>query len=135
MKQGVLPRCWALGLVSGLFLLHGFIIQAQSPTAGFVGTVHDPSGASVTGAAIRVRNIETNSLREMLTDSQGGFAVAGLPPGSYDVMAEKNGFQTLHETGLVLDVNQTIRLELQLRVGAVSESIEVAAHVPMVNTE
>jgi hypothetical protein len=113
----------------------GVPLGGQSPTAGFVGIVRDATGAGVPGAAIKVRNTQTNNLRDVVSDHAGGFAVPGLVPGLYEVSVEKPGFQGLRETGLELQVNQTVRLELQLRVGTLSESVEVKAQVPLLNTE
>lgn len=110
-------------------------LSAQSTTAGLVGIVRDETGASVPSAAVRVRNTDTNALREAVSDNIGGFDVPNLAPGSYDVSVEKSGFQLLRETGLVLRIGQTARLELQLKVGAVSEMVEVGAQAPLVNTE
>ncbi len=87
------------------------------------------------GAAVHVRNTDTNSRREASSDHTGGFAVPGLAPGPYEVTVEKPGFQLLRESGIELEVNQTLRLELRLTVGAVSEAVEVKAQVPLLNTE
>lgn len=68
-------------------------------TGGFVGIVRDASGAAIPGAAIDVRNVETNSLRRGSTDVEGGFSIPNLPPGMYEVMVEKPGFQRWRRAG------------------------------------
>ena len=108
---------------------------AQNPSAAVVGIVRDATGSSVPGATIRVRNMDTNSLREAVSGLDGGFTVPNLTPGNYEVMVEKPGFQSLRETSLELQVDQTARLELQLRVGSVADAVEVKAQVPLLNTE
>ncbi len=109
--------------------------HAQSTNAGFVGIIRDSSGAAVPGAAIRARNVNTNLLREALSEHDGGFSVPNLAPGPYELMVEKTGFQTLREKGIELQVNQTARMELQLKVGTLSEAVEVKAQAPLINTE
>lgn len=110
-------------------------VWAQSAAGGFVGIIRDSSGAAVSDAAVEVRNVETNLARQTRTGDQGGFVIANLPPGNYEVTVGKTGFQKLRESGIELQVNQTARLELQLKVGTISEVIEVNARAPQINTE
>ena len=110
-------------------------LAAQSPDAAIVGIVRDASSASVPETAIQVRNEDTNALRQLATDHEGRFSVPNLQPGHYTVTAEKTGFQMYRESGVELQVSQTVRLEMTLRVGSVSESVEVTAQSPLVNTE
>jgi hypothetical protein len=107
----------------------------QSTDAGLVGIIRDATGAGVPAASIKVRNVDTNSLREAFSDNQGGFAVPNLRPGRYEIAVQKAGFQQLRETDLELQVNQTARLELRLQLGSLSESVEVRAQAPLLNTE
>jgi hypothetical protein len=122
-------------ITGGILLLLACSLHAQSPTAAIVGIIRDATGATVPGAGIKVRNVDTNIPRDAVSGSDGGFTVTNLEPGVYDVIVEKAGFQTWRETALELQVNQTARLELQLKVGSVSEAVEVTAHVPLLNTE
>lgn len=112
-----------------------FPLAAQSPTAAIVGIIRDATGSSVPGAAIKVRDMNTNISREALSGQDGGFTVPNLTPGVYEVVVERVGFQTLRETSLELQVNQTARLELQLKVGSITEAVEVTAQAPLINTE
>jgi hypothetical protein len=110
-------------------------MSAQSPTAAVVGIIRDASGAAVPGASVKVRNTDTNALRQAVSGEDGGFTITNLSPGRYEVLVEKTGFQALRETGLELQVNQTARLELQLQVGALSQAVEVQGQVSLLNTE
>ncbi len=110
-------------------------LDAQNPTASVVGTVKDPSGATIAGAKIDVRNTDTNDVREVTSDPKGEYAVTNLVPGRYDVAVIKEGFQSARRTGIELQMEQAARLEFLLQVGAVSESVEVTASAPAVNTE
>jgi uncharacterized surface anchored protein len=65
---------------------------AQATLASILGTVRDPSGAAVAGAAVRVRNMSTNDTRETTTNTEGAFRVPYLPPGSYEVTVTRSGF-------------------------------------------
>jgi len=109
--------------------------QAQTPTATIVGRITDASHASVAGAAVRVRNLETNEIRAVQSHDDGEFTVADLRPGFYEVTAEKQGFKTVLERSVELQVGQTARLDMNLEVGSTSESVEVTAVAPAVNTE
>jgi hypothetical protein len=83
---------------------------AQTPTAVVAGSIQDPSGAGVPGA--RVRQVDTNVVRQAASDVKGEFTVADLAPGPYEIAVEKEGFHSLIETGLQLEVSQTARLIL-----------------------
>ncbi len=118
-----------------LLVAHFMPLLAQGTSAELVGVIRDASGASIPGATVDARNLATNAVRRGVSNAAGGFSVLELNPGVYDVTVEKDGFQTLRQTGLELQVNQTARLELQLKVGSVSEAIEVTAQAPQINTE
>jgi hypothetical protein len=123
---------WACLLIA--FML-GLCLNAQSPTAAVVGIVRDASGAGITAATVKVRNLDTNLLRQAVSNEDGGFTVPNLTPGPYELVVEKTGFETLRETSLQLQVNQTARMELQLKLGSISQTMEVKAQIPLLNTE
>src|SRR5271168_3160469 len=68
--------------------------SAQTGTASILGTVSDPNGAVVPGAKISIKNIDTNQEFIVTSDSAGAYVAAGLPPGNYELRAEKTGFVT-----------------------------------------
>ena len=117
------------------FFIASSWIFAQTPTATLVGRVTDPSGAAIPSAELRVRNAVTNDVRQARTSATGEFTVPSLAPGRYDITVEITGFRTLRQEGLELQVDQVARVDLKLQVGAVSESIEVKAEAPLLNTE
>jgi hypothetical protein len=110
-------------------------MAAQTPAATLVGRVIDASRASVADASIRVRDVNTNEIRTARSTAEGEYTVSTLSPGTYEVTIEKAGFKTLRETALELAVDQTARLDVVLQIGAVTESVEVQATVPLLNTE
>src|SRR6266849_5977157 len=127
----------ALRLSSSLSLaaLFAGLISAQTPSATLVGRVTDASRASVVEASIRVRDAGTNEIRTARTSAEGEYTVSSLAPGTYEVTVEKPGFKMTSETALELAVGQTARLDVVLQIGAVTESVEVQATVPLLNTE
>ena len=98
--------------------------------AEITGVVTDPTGAVVTGANVTVTNPATNSTRRASTNSSGNYSFPALLPGTYNVRAEVQGFQAEVRSGVELQVQQTARIDFQLRVGAVTETIEVTGGAP-----
>ena len=123
-----------LGIVSSL-LVCLFALQAQTPTATVVGSVIDPAEAPVPGASVEIRNAATNQTARTQSDRIGEFLVPNLAPGIYDVIISKAGFRTLRQTGLALQVNQQVRDQFRLQLGELRQTVDVAASVPLVNTE
>ena len=110
-------------------------IFAQSPTATLVGRVVDSTGALVVGASLEARNSDNGESHKGTTDDKGEFTIANLAPGPYDVFVTKEGFRTVHETNIVLEIEQEVRFEFKLEPGTVTQSVEVTAAVTLVNTE
>src|SRR5262245_9341903 len=97
-----------------------------SQTLGTVtGEVRDPTGATIPGVEITVRNVETNVPRTVTTNEEGVYVVPALNPGTYDVRAVKSGFKTATRNPFELQVQQTARVDFTLDIGQVSESVEV----------
>lgn len=113
----------------------GLLVQAQVESGKIVGTIKDASGALVSGASVTVTETETNAVRKTLTDSQGEFVATELRPGTYAVMAEREGFKTAVQTAFKLDVNQVVRVDLTLVVGSHNEQVMVTAAEPQVESE
>ena len=107
---------------------------AQNPTATLVGTVEDATKAVIPGATVVARNLATNLQWTGVSGAAGEFTIPNLPPGQYNVTAEKPGFRKLEETGIELQIDQTLRLVLTMQVGAVDQTVEVQAEVPVLNT-
>ena len=108
---------------------------AQLSLGTIVGNVTDESGASVPGVTIKVINEGTSSVRTVTSNSAGTYTVAALPPGVYTVEATMAGFHTEIQKGLNLEVNQTLRVDLALKVGEVSERVEVNASTVQLQTD
>jgi hypothetical protein len=117
------------------------ISGASSDAAGTVNIRHDAghrrdaSGSVVPSAKIVITNQGENVSRTVLTDSQGNFEALNLKAGVYSVSAEANGFKTYKDTGLELPARQTMRVNVSLQVGSVTEALEVEASAPVVATD
>jgi uncharacterized protein YfiM (DUF2279 family) len=99
------------------------------------GIVTDPSGAIVAGATITLTNTGTSAVREAKTNQVGVFSFAALTPGTYNVRVTAAGFKTAVRNGVLLEVQQNLRLDFELAVGQLSEAIEVASSAVQLATE
>jgi Carboxypeptidase regulatory-like domain len=108
---------------------------AQSDRGAITGTVQDPAHASVPGAAVVARNIETGALYDTQATSTGNYTLASLPPGSYEVTVEAAGFSRHIGKGIEVSVAQVTRVDVTLQIGAVSDSVTVESTAPMLKTE
>src|SRR5438105_12726659 len=118
-----------------LMLAAAFAVAASAQTGTLVGTVLDSSGAAIAGAAVEVRNTATQEVQLAESDSRGEFIVANLATGTYEVRIAKAGFQTLRQNDLHLDLEQEARMEFRLSLGAITQTVEVSAMAPLLNTE
>ena len=99
------------------------------------GVVTDSSGAVVVGASVTVANPETGVSRTAMTNTAGNYTFPSLLPGIYSVKAEMKGFQAEIHSGIELQVQQVARIDFQLKVGSMAETIEVTGGAPLLNTE
>ena len=108
---------------------------AQVERASIVGTVTDNSGAVLPGVQVKIANEGTGTVSNVTTHSAGAYSALNLTPGSYSVEAEKAGFTRHINRGFVLQVSQEARLDIQLGIGAVEQTIEVTGATPLLQTE
>src|ERR1051325_7838843 len=104
---------------------------AQETTAGLMGTVKDQSGAVVPNATVEL----TGPLgsQKIVTDSSGQFNFAKLPVGMYSVAVSANGFSTYKRSGIELSTGRLPSIEIQLKLGAQQETVEVSGEAPVVD--
>jgi hypothetical protein len=120
---------------STLILLFSPSLYGQFETATLTGVVSDPSGGMVANGAVKLANEATNSETTTVTDVDGRYSFTALRPGTYQLTVSSPGFKQTVSSGLVLQVNQAARVDVQLSVGEVSERIQVTAAAPMLETE
>jgi hypothetical protein len=121
-------------LAGTLFFALSFTGRAQDQ-ATLVGSVSDSTGAIVPGAKVSVSNPDTSFTRESVTNSAGEFTAAKIPIGNYVVTVEAAGFQKLVRTGIVLNVGQTLRVDLQMTLGQMTQEVTVRGSAVKVETE
>ena len=117
-------------------LLTSFTLgQAQSTNASLAGRITDPANALIVDAKVAAISAETNLRYEKLTNGSGEYHLANLPPNSYRLEIEKPGFKKLIKPNVILHVQDALRIDLQLTLGDVSETVMVESGAPLVNTE
>ncbi|MGA8342695.1 MAG: carboxypeptidase-like regulatory domain-containing protein, partial [Candidatus Sulfotelmatobacter sp.] len=108
---------------------------AQVDTGSLVGTVKDASGALLPGVTVTATNTDTGIATATKTEQNGDYVITPLHIGRYSVSVEATGFHREIRKDIVLDVQQTIRLDFSLKVGSVSETMEVSGAPPLLETE
>jgi hypothetical protein len=132
-------RCFRVGLrlaalLSVVILLGVVTGRGQQVTATLLGSVTDPANAAIPDAQVMATNEATGVMVAVKTGPDGTYTVPALRAGTYTLRVEHPGFQAAVQTGIQLDVNQQARIDVQLRVGAVTTSVEVSAAALMVET-
>jgi hypothetical protein len=125
-----------LSLLAALVLVLGgaFSARAQVTTADVRGAVTDEQGAAMAGAEVTITNVETSLSRTITTGSDGLYNFPELPLGLYKIRVTHSGFKSSEQTGITLHANDSLVINVGLRVGAVSESITVEASPIAVET-
>ena len=126
MRRGLATLVW-------LYVFSGI---ASAQTLGEItGDVTDPSGAAVQTAVVTVTNTATNLARQTTTNPSGLYTFPDLVPGSYSVKVTASGFDTSVKSNIVLEVQQTARVDFALQVGHSTQTVEVAANAVALSTE
>ena len=110
-------------------------LGAQTTAGSIVGTVSDPSGAVIAGANVTITNIDTNIAVKTTTDASGEYVVTPLNVGRYSVAIEATGFKRSLRNDIQLNVQDRLRVDAKLEVGAVTDTVEVAAAAPILETD
>src|SRR5262245_40788259 len=108
------------------------VSTALAQTAAVEGRVVDEQLSAVPAVTITLTQPATGFTRAAVSDSQGAYRVAGLPAGIYDVRAALGGFTTFDQRGTAVTVAATVRVDFQLRVAPVAETLAVVAPSPLV---
>src|SRR5262249_24462791 len=117
-----------------LVLLSATGVFAQT-TGTILGTVNDRTGSAMSGVTITVTNEATSAVRTLTTDAVGLYRAELLPVGRYSVQAEKTGFKTTKITGIQVDVQQSVRTDIHLQIGSLTETVNVTSEVPVLKTD
>ncbi|MGB6745597.1 MAG: TonB-dependent receptor [Terracidiphilus sp.] len=108
---------------------------AFGQNAQLSGKVSDPSGAVISGVEITITNTDNGAKRRVVTTEEGLYSAPSLQPGDYRLVAVKQGFRPSIREGFTLQVNDDVRLDMKLEVGATSEQVVVTADIPLLRTD
>lgn len=120
------------------FVLLFLLASASAQTTGsatLVGTVTDPTGAAVIGAKLTLINTETSFTSTGQTNDTGGYYIPYLHPGAYRLSLEAAGFKRYERSGIVLRIGESPRMDIQLELGSLAESVTITAAAPLLETE
>jgi len=118
-----------------VFLLCTSTASGQAVYGSIVGTITDQQGAAVAGAKVVVTSVEKGNSTETTTNESGGFTVLHLIPDNYKVHVEAQGFKAYEVVSVLVQVDQTARVDAQLQVGAMTQRVEVTGELPQLQTE
>ncbi len=121
--------------VALFFILVPAVLAQTTGTASVVGNVTDSTGAAIPGARVTVTNQETAFIYEGVTNDVGAYYVPNLSSGTYELKVEADGFKSSVQRDIILRINETPRINVQLEVGSVTESIEITSRPPLLETE
>ena len=127
-------RALGVAALAAVFLI-AHAAPAQTSFGTIVGNVTDETGAVIPGVTVTVTNEGTGSVRVVSSNETGGYTVVSLPPAVYSVESELAGFSKTLQAGIRLEVNQTLRVDLAMSVGQVTEVIDVTAALPQLQTD
>jgi len=119
-------------LAALMALLVSAVALGQTTTATLSGVIKDASGALVPDVKVTARNAATGATRDTRTDSEGRYSLTNLGPGQYEVRAERTGFKTAAQSGVILTVGGATVLDLIVQIGEVTEVVEVKQEEPLI---
>jgi hypothetical protein len=123
----------ACGLAS--LTLFALSLCSQAPTAGLTGLIKDPTGAVVPGARLRVIDNSLGTEHSTVTNGDGYYSFQLLPPGNYRLRIAKPGFDTIEQSGIQLNVQETVRMDFTLPLGATTQQVTVSGVAVALQTE
>ena len=118
-------------LVFSVSLAVSALAQTEAINGSIRGRVTDPAGAAVAEAKVDVLNSGTGFARSTVSSADGYFVIPNLPLGQYTLTVQKEGFETQRRPGIVLDAGTEAVVDTQLRIGAVSTTVEVSGGAPV----
>src|SRR5262249_42007276 len=107
-------------------------MPAQSIYGTLTGIVSDPSGAVISGAGIKLRDEQSGSQRETVTNSDGYYTFASVPPGVYQLTVGAAGFEAFRKTGVALRGGDKLNLNVDLRIGDTANTVVVTGDIDLI---
>ncbi|MPZ19064.1 MAG: hypothetical protein GEV06_14290 [Luteitalea sp.] len=124
-----------LGSMATCLLLIVMPLFGQGSTGTITGVVTDPSHAHLPGVDVVATNVATGVSRSTVTNAQGEYTIPLLQPGEYQLTASLPSFRAFTRSGLVVELGRVIRLDMALELGEVTDSVEVRATTPLLESE
>jgi hypothetical protein len=123
-------------LCTGLCLILCAVVGfSQTDRGTITGTITDPAGAVIPGAQIEAENINTGAIYRANSTNTGNYTIGQLPAGKYQLSSSVAGFKQFMQTGITVMVAQTLRIDIKLEVGNISETVTVSADATLLRTE
>jgi len=118
-----------------LACLSASLVFSQAVNGSLLGTVTDSSGGSIPNAKVSITETNTGVSRSVTTNESGNYSFSEVPPGTYTVVAEQAGFKRASRAGVDVIVNTTVRIDLTLQPGQITETVTVTAETALLQTE
>jgi len=128
-------QCVRSGLLIFAILAGASTASAQIRSATITGTVSDGTGAVLPGAAVVVTNQDTNASTELVTSEAGVFTAPYLTAGPYSVSVTLAGFSAFKRTNVPVETAQTVRIQVELKISTIGETVEVGASSGLIKTD
>jgi len=135
-----MKRIQSMGLGMAVCALAALLFGAnaawgQEVTATITGTITDASGAPLAGASVTAKDMDRDTVWPATTNADGIYNILRIPVGSYSLRVEAKGFQTTLFPPFTLVLNQTARIDVQMKVGSVTETVQVSGETPLLQTQ
>jgi hypothetical protein len=130
-RGGFLSLFLALGVVLSACTL----VQGQSTYGSIMGSITDPSGAAIADAQVTLTNLGTTETRTQPTSADGLYSFVNLIPGNYRIEVQKPGFKRITQEPVVVQVQQTSKIDIALPIGQATETVEVTSETPLLQAE
>ena len=118
-----------------LILSCSVALRAQSTYGALTGTVVDQTGAAVVGASVTLTNVGTSEKQVQATGDTGLYSFVNLYPGQYRLTVDKAGFKKVDRQNVVVQVQQTTRIDIPLAVGQTTDTVTVTSEVPLLQAD
>ena len=134
----LIPSCWRYMSAAAMVLLLGLLVPAstlaQVDMGSISGVIHDPSGAGIPNAKVVLTNEDTNISASATAGSEGRYTFSPVKAGHYSLSASANGFRTVKQNNVTLDVQQKLEVDVSLTIGQATETVVVDAAPPLLQT-
>src|SRR5688572_195862 len=133
--RSAFARVLCIASALGIALSSTPTAYAQILYGSIVGNVRDQSGAAVPGALVTITSKETNQVRTVTTNDEGGYSVPNVQSGTYEVKVTREGFRPTVENNVAITINTVARVDFTIQVGNVSEVVEVSGQAQTLQTD